>query len=68
VPLKKRGEVRKLHKEGLHDARFEAFTTVIFQVEVFWAVTPWSVVAGYQRFRDPCWPYLQAEVGGSMDL
>jgi hypothetical protein len=29
----------------------EVFTAVKIQVEVFWVVTPWSVVAGYQRFR-----------------
>jgi hypothetical protein len=28
------------------DASFEAFTTVMFQVEVFWVVTPYSVVVG----------------------
>jgi len=33
---------------------FEAFTAVMFQVEVFWVVTPCNVVVGYQRFRDPC--------------
>jgi hypothetical protein len=26
---------------------FEAFTAVMFQVEVFWTETPCSVVAGY---------------------
>jgi len=29
-------------------ASFEAFTAVMFQVEVFWVVIPFSVVAGYQ--------------------
>jgi hypothetical protein len=33
---------------------FEVFTAVIFQVEVFWTVTPCSVVVGYQRFRGSC--------------
>jgi len=33
---------------------FEAFTAVMFQVEVFWVVTPCNVVVGYQRFRGPC--------------
>jgi len=28
---------------------FEAFTAVMFQVEVFWVVTPCNVVVGYQR-------------------
>jgi len=35
-------------------ARFEAFTAAIFEVEVFWAVTPCSVVVGFKRFRGPC--------------
>jgi len=35
------------------DASFEFFTAVIFQVEVFWMVTPCSVVIGYQRFGGP---------------
>jgi len=33
------------------DANFEAFTVVMFQVEVFLALTPGSVVVGYQRFQ-----------------
>jgi len=28
--------------------------TVMFPFEVFWVVTPCSVVVGYQRFRGPC--------------
>jgi len=32
-------------------ARFEVFMTVVFQIEVFWVMTPNSVVVGYQRFR-----------------
>jgi hypothetical protein len=35
--------------------RFEAFTAVKIQVEVFWAVTP-------------CSPHPQGEDGGSMNL
>jgi len=35
-------------------ARFETFTAVMFQGEVFWLMTPYSVVVGYQRFRGPC--------------
>jgi len=34
-------------------ARFETSSVVMFQVEVFWVVTPCSVVVGYQRFRGP---------------
>jgi hypothetical protein len=30
--------------------------------EVFWVVTPCSVVVGYQRFRGPCCRHLQSEV------
>jgi hypothetical protein len=32
---------------------FEASTTVMFQVEIFWFVTPCDVVVGYQLFRGP---------------
>jgi len=32
-----------------HDASLVAFAAVIFQVEVFWLVTPCSVVVGYQH-------------------
>jgi len=35
----------------------EMFLTHIqnmFQVQVFWVVTPCNVVVGYQLFRDPC--------------
>jgi hypothetical protein len=49
-------------------ASFEAYTAVIFQVEVFWVVTPCSVVAGYQHFRGPCCHHLQGDDEGSMDL
>jgi len=43
---------------------FEAFTTVMFQVEVFWAVTPRSAVVGYQGFECPCYLQLQGDVAG----
>jgi hypothetical protein len=33
--------------------RFEVIMTVKVQVKVFWAVTPRSVVVGYQCFRGP---------------
>jgi hypothetical protein len=39
----------------------------LFQVEVFWVVTPCSVLVGYQRFRVPCCLHLQGEVGGSQN-
>jgi hypothetical protein len=38
-------------------ASFKAFMAVI-QVEVFWVVTPCSVVVGYQRFGGPCCLHL----------
>jgi hypothetical protein len=41
---------------------FEAFAAVTFQVDVFWIVTPCSVVVGYQRFRGPCCLHFQCEV------
>jgi hypothetical protein len=43
-------------------ASFEAFTAVMFQVDVFWVVTPCSVVVGYKLFRGPGYPHLQREV------
>jgi hypothetical protein len=49
-------------------ARFEAFTAVMFQVEVLWVVTPCSIVVGYQCFRVPCYLHFQGEDGGSVDL
>jgi hypothetical protein len=33
----------------------------VFQTEVFWVVTPYSVVVGCQRFGGPCCPQLQGE-------
>jgi hypothetical protein len=37
----------------LFDLRFEIFTAVKIQVEVFWVVMPCSVVVGYQPRRPP---------------
>jgi hypothetical protein len=43
------------------DASLGTFTAM-FQVEVFWVVTPCSfVVAVYQRFKGPCCLHLQGE-------
>jgi len=39
---------------------FEAFTAVTFQVEVFWVVTPCSVVVGYQHFGGQCYTLKMA--------
>jgi len=36
------------------NASFEAFTAVMFQVDVFWVVTPCSVAVRRQRFGGPC--------------
>jgi hypothetical protein len=46
--------VRLCDEIDLLYASFEAFTGVMFHVEVFWIVTPCSVVVGYQGFRGPC--------------
>jgi len=35
----------------------------MFQVEVFWFVTLYSDVVGYQRFRGPYCLYIQSQVG-----
>jgi hypothetical protein len=35
---------------------------VKFQVEVFWVVTPCSVVVGYKHFRQRCGLHLHREV------
>jgi hypothetical protein len=35
---------------NLNFLSFDTFTAVVFQVEVFWVVTPCSVVVGYQGF------------------
>jgi hypothetical protein len=37
------------------EARFEALTVVMFQIEVFWDVMPCTVVVVYHRFRDHCY-------------
>jgi len=40
----------------------QTFTAVIFQVDVFWVVTPCSVLVGYLSFGGLCCLYLQSEV------
>jgi hypothetical protein len=42
--------------------------TPSIQVEVFWVVTPCSVVVGYQHFGGPCYLHLQGEVTTPMFL
>jgi hypothetical protein len=43
----------------LFSARFEAFVAAKIQVEVFWVVTPCSVMVGYRRFERCCCLHLQ---------
>jgi hypothetical protein len=43
----------------------ETFTALIFQVKVFWVVTPYSVVVGCQRFGGLYCFHLQGEGSGS---
>jgi hypothetical protein len=43
------------------DARFEVFTAVKIQIEVFYVVMPRSVVTGYQRFGGLCCLHLQGD-------
>jgi hypothetical protein len=43
----------------MRNAKSEVFTAVKIQVDVFWFVTPCSVVVGYQRFGGPSWLHLQ---------
>jgi len=44
-------------------ASFEAFRALIFRVELFWVVSPCSVVLGYQHFTGSCCLHLQGKVG-----
>jgi len=43
-------------------SRFEIFTTMNIQVNIFWVITPCSFVVGYQRFGGLCCLHLQGEV------
>jgi hypothetical protein len=47
--------------KSLCDERFEVFTVVKIQVEVFWVVMPRSVAVGYQHFGGPCCISLSGE-------
>jgi len=42
-------------------ARFGVSTAVKNHVEVFWVVTSFNVVLGYQRFGGLCCPHLHPE-------
>jgi len=48
-----------LWKHVLRNARFQLFTAMKIQVEVFWVVTSYSVIVGYQRFKGPYCLHLQ---------
>jgi len=41
--------------------------TMEIQVEVFWVVTPCSVVVGYQRFSGPCCHHLHQPRGPRLE-
>jgi hypothetical protein len=43
------------------NSSFEALAAVMFHVEVFWVVTPCSVVVRYQNFEGPSYLHLQGE-------
>jgi len=45
-----------LFVRNLTFANFQAFTAVIFQVDVFW------IVVEYQQWRGPCCIHLQCEM------
>jgi len=52
-------------------ATSEVFTAINIQVEVFWVVTPGSVMVGYWRFGGSCCLHFQGEEvknGGNMIL
>jgi hypothetical protein len=51
----------------VHNESFEVFTAVMFHVEVFWVVTPYSFVVRYQRFGVPCCLHLQGKAAGVRD-
>jgi hypothetical protein len=49
----------------LHYMRFDVFTAVKIQVNVFWVVTPYSDVVEHQCFGGPCCLHLQGEMTSS---
>jgi len=57
----------EVNKSWSFNASSEAFTAM-FQVDVFWGVTPCSEVLGYKRFGVQCCLHLQCQNEGSMDL
>jgi len=57
-----------LNPGQLLNACFEAFTAVMFQVKVFWGVTPCTVVVGYQRFSGPCCLHLHGVTASQLRI
>jgi hypothetical protein len=56
--------VHSLHENALaFPSVYIVFETI--HVEVFWVVTPYSVVIGYQCFGAPCYLHLQGEINGA---
>jgi hypothetical protein len=54
--------LKSTYPEGnKHVVTFEAFTAVIFQVEVFRVVTPCRILVAYHRFRSLCCLHLQGD-------
>jgi len=49
----------EIQADVITDARFLVFTAVKIHIEVFWILTPRSVVVGYERFGGPCCIHLQ---------
>jgi hypothetical protein len=47
---------------------FYIFTAMKIQVVVFWDITLYSDIAGYQHFGKPCSLHLQPEGGGTIAL
>jgi hypothetical protein len=51
-----------VEREIYSKLRFEVFTVVKFEVEVFWYVASCSDMVRYQRFGGPCCLHLRGEV------
>jgi hypothetical protein len=49
-------------------ARFEVFTVVKIQFEVFWVVITCGIAVGYKYLGRPCCLHLLSEVGGNKVL
>jgi hypothetical protein len=53
----------EIQADVITDARFLVFTAVKIHIEVFWILTPRSVVVGYERFGGPYSIHLQDNRG-----